>query len=191
MNVALRKPMTLTQFLAWEARQAVKFEFDGFQPVAMAGGTAAHSRIQRNLAIAIGGRLRGKPCEFHGSDLKLKVAGRVRYPDGFVICSPLAPNATVASEPVVIFEILSEGTTGTDLVTKNAEYAATPSVCRYVVLAQDAAGGETYERAGEDWTGHPLRADSILHLPEIGIAVPVAEFYEGVDLTGAEAAAEP
>jgi hypothetical protein len=40
----------------------MKYEFDGFQPVAMTGGTAAHPLIQRNLAISIGGRLRGTPC---------------------------------------------------------------------------------------------------------------------------------
>ena len=39
MNVALRKPMTLEAFLAWEERQELRYEFDGFQPVAMTGGT--------------------------------------------------------------------------------------------------------------------------------------------------------
>jgi len=45
MNVALRKPMTLEQFLAWEERQELRHEFDGFQPIAMAGGTATHATI--------------------------------------------------------------------------------------------------------------------------------------------------
>ena len=35
MNIALRKPMTLTEFLAWEERQELRYEFDGFQPVAV------------------------------------------------------------------------------------------------------------------------------------------------------------
>jgi hypothetical protein len=37
MSLALDKPMTLAQFLAWEERQAARYEFDGFHPVAMAG----------------------------------------------------------------------------------------------------------------------------------------------------------
>ena len=53
MNVALRKPMTLEQFLSWEERQQMRYEFDGFQPVAMTGGTEAHAAIQRNLIIAL------------------------------------------------------------------------------------------------------------------------------------------
>ena len=62
MSIALRKPMTLQEFLDWEEQQERKWEFDGFGPVAMTGGTADHSAIQRNLFIALGTRLRGKPC---------------------------------------------------------------------------------------------------------------------------------
>jgi hypothetical protein len=34
MNVALGKPVTLAEFLAWEDRQALRHEFDGVRPVA-------------------------------------------------------------------------------------------------------------------------------------------------------------
>ncbi|MBN9562427.1 MAG: Uma2 family endonuclease [Alphaproteobacteria bacterium] len=182
MNIALRKAMTLAEFLAWEERQPLRYEFDGFQPVAMTGGTVAHAFIQRNLAIAVGGRLRGKPCQFAGSDLKIEVAGRIRYPDGLVACSPLPLRGTVVGDPVVIFEVLSESTSRTDIITKNHEYAATPSVMRYIILAQDEIGGTMFERTGSDWIGHVLGADAVLRMPEIGIEVPLAEFYEGVDL---------
>jgi Uma2 family endonuclease len=109
--------MTLADFLAWEDKQDLRYEFDGFQPVAMTGGTAAHAFIQRNLAIAVGGRLRGQPCQFVGNDLKIEVAGRIRYPDGFVVCTPLSAQAKLVREPVVIFEVLSDSTGRTDLVT--------------------------------------------------------------------------
>jgi Uma2 family endonuclease len=88
MGIALRKPMTREEFLAWEAQQPLRYEFDGSQPIAMAGGTEEHAAIQRNLAIAIGGRLRGKPCRFYGRDLQIDTAHTLRYPDGFVVCSP-------------------------------------------------------------------------------------------------------
>lgn len=122
--------MTLRQFLAWEERQPLRYEFDGFQPVAMTGGTAAHSAIQRNILHALTGRLRGKPCQPYGNDLKIEVVGRARYPDAFVVCMPVAPRQTVVTDPVVVFEVLSDGTANTDLVEKNAEYRATPSIQR-------------------------------------------------------------
>ena len=45
---AVAKPMTLEAFLDWESRQELKYEFDGCQPVAMTGGTAAHAMIRVN-----------------------------------------------------------------------------------------------------------------------------------------------
>jgi Uma2 family endonuclease len=182
MNLALRKPMTLAEFLEWEAQQPLRYEFDGFQPVAMVGGTAAHSRIQGNLALALISRLRGRPCQFHGSDLKIEVAGSIRYPDGFVVCSPIANTSTVVTDPVVIFEVLSPSTSGRDRVTKNREYQATPSVQRYVMLEQDRIAATVFARINGDWAGHLLLDDAILKMPEIGIEVPLAEFYEGLEL---------
>lgn len=183
MNVALRAPMSLDEFLDWEDRQTPRYEFDGFQPVAMAGGTRAHAAIQGNIAVALKTRLRGKLCQFFGSDLKIEAAGSIRYPDGFVTCTPGAPGDKVERYPVVIFEVLSQSTAATDIVVKNREYAATPSVRRYILLAQDVMGGTMYERIGDDWVGHVLGPDSLLRMPEIDVAVPLGELYEGVELS--------
>jgi Uma2 family endonuclease len=190
MNVALQKRMTLAEFLDWEGHQPLRYEFDGDQPIAMTGGTLAHALVQRNLAISVGGRLRGRPCQFVGNDLKVEVVGKIRYPDGFVFCSTLPAQSTVVRDPVVIFEVLSDSTARSDLVTKNHEYAATPSVQRYVILSQDEVAGTMFERVGSDWVGHLLAADAVLRMPEIGIEVPLAEFYEGVDFSRTDATSE-
>jgi len=177
--------MTLGEFLEWEERQERKFEFNGFQPVAMVGGTAAHAGIARNLIVALSVRLRGKPCQPYGGDLKVEVAGRIRYPDAFVVCTPLEPAARVVTGPVVVFEILSPSSTYTDLVLKNGEYEATPSLQRYVVLQQVQAGATIFARKGEDWVSHTLAGDEgVLRMPEIGIEIPLAELYAEVELTG-------
>jgi Uma2 family endonuclease len=186
MQLAVPKPMTREQFLAWEQRQELRYEFDGFQPVAMTGGTAAHSAIQNNLHITIGGRLRGTPCRFHGSDLKVETARGFRYPDGFVVCSPVAPRATIVRDPVVIFEVLSDSTSGIDFVTKNHEYAAIPSVRRYVLLSQDEIAGTVFERVADDWVGHLVNADGVLRMSEIGIEIVLSELYEGVEFPVAD-----
>ena len=181
MNVAVRSPMTLQQFLAWEERQELRYEFDGFQPIAMAGGTAAHAAVQRNLIFSLTGRLRGKPCQAYGSELKIEVAGRIRYPEAFVICTPVPPRSTVVAEPVVVFEVLSDGTAHDDLVLKNAEYRATPSIRRYVILQQTRAGAIVFTRKGEDWITEIVHDQGVLHMPEIGIEIPMAELYADID----------
>jgi Uma2 family endonuclease len=180
MNLALRKPMTLAEFLQWEERQEHKYEFDGTRAVAMVGVTIAHSTVQGNLTVSLITKLRGKPCRFHGPEVKIEAAGHIRYPDGFVSCSALPNDATVVHDPVVIFEILSPSTSRTDRIEKNEEYRATPSVQRYIILEQDSVAATVFSRAGDDWVGHVVTGEAILAMPEIGIEVPLAEFYEGL-----------
>jgi Uma2 family endonuclease len=84
MSAARKEHMTLEAFLDWESRQEFKHEFDGFQPVAMTGVTAAHATIQVNLLGLLFNRLRAHRCQAFGSDLKIQVVGRIRYPDALV-----------------------------------------------------------------------------------------------------------
>jgi len=176
-------PMTLAEFLAWEERQELRYEFDGFAPVALTGGTRAHDAIQVNLLTALGGRLRGGPCRAHGSNLKIEVAGRIRYPDGFVTCGePGAPGDTVERSPVVVFEVLSESTQTVDRTDKAREYRETPSVRRYVMLEQVRAAATVYAREGGTWTVTLLFRGDALSMPEIGVEIPLDELYTGLDL---------
>ena len=108
------------------------------------------------------------------------MAGSIQYPDALVVCSPTARGATVITEPVVVFEVLSPSTASVDHIVKNREYRDTPSIRRYVMLEQDRRGATIFSRDGDDWVGHVLAGDVALALPEIGIELPLAELYEGV-----------
>jgi Uma2 family endonuclease len=79
--------MTLEAFLEWERRQELRYEFDGFKPVAMTGGSINHSIIATQVVGALNAGLR-RPCRAYRGDVKILVAGRVRYPDAAVTCSP-------------------------------------------------------------------------------------------------------
>lgn len=175
--------MNVAEFLAWEERQELKWEFDGFQPVAMTGGTFAHTRIQGNLITALNNRLRGRPCRPCGPDMKVETGGKYRYPDALVTCSPMPPDATVAADPVVIFEVLSKSTSRDDRTVKLMEYQSLPSVRRYVMLEQDQAPATVITRTGTStgWSLQSLRADAVLAMPEIGVELPVAELYADVE----------
>jgi Uma2 family endonuclease len=181
MSSAVRKPMTLDEFLAWEERQELRWEFDGFAPVAMNGGTVAHSTIQRNLTTALTIRLRGGRCRPHGPSLKIEVAGRIRYPDAIVVCSPQPNAATVASAPVVVFEIVSPSSSRTDRFDKAREYGNTDSIQRYIILEQTSQAATVFTRMNGIWASVIVDGDADLEMPEIGISVPLAEFYVDVE----------
>ncbi len=181
MSNALRKPMTLDEFLAWEERQELRWEFDGFAPVAMNGGTVAHSTINGNLSFALHSRLRGSRYRPHGPSLKIEVAGRIRYPDALVICSPQPNMATIASDPVVVFEIVSPNRARTDHFVKAREYGSTDSIQRYIILEQTSQAATVFTRMNGIWASVIVDGDAELEMPEIGISVPLTELYQDVE----------
>ncbi|MEA2726078.1 MAG: hypothetical protein QOF70_553 [Acetobacteraceae bacterium] len=172
--------MSLEAFLDWESRQELKFEFDGFQPVAMTGGSSEHAAIQVNLIRALGNQLDGGRCRVFGSELKIAAAGSIRYPDAFVVCTPVPRGTFVVTDPVIVFAILSPGTSSIDRIAKNWEYRRTVSIQRYVILEQSSQAATVYVRNGEDWNAETLIGDMDLVLPEIGVTVPLSDLYRDV-----------
>ena len=186
MSTALREPhMTREQFFAWAQADGGRWEFDGFEPVAMTGGTVNHSRINQNLHAALRSRLRGSGCESLGPDAGLATIGdAVRYPDALVTCAKVPGDAHVVPEVVVVFEVLSPTSGRIDRIIKLREYRAVPSIRRYVILEDASIGLIVFARAnaGEDWTATALTAENTLQLPELAAEIPVTEFYEGTEL---------
>lgn len=118
--------------------------------------------------------------------LKIEVVGRIRYPDAFVACTPSPRNSKVVTDPVVVFEVVSEGSSNEDVVVKNAEYRDCPSIQRYVILQQTHQGATVFSRKGHDWVAEIVTEGGVLRLPEIGIEFPLAEAYDGLDLPPAD-----
>jgi Uma2 family endonuclease len=178
--------MTIEDFLAWEERQELRYEFDGWESVAMTGGTDRHEAIGGNIRALLRDQLRGKPCRVRGPTLKVEVMGRIRYPDAFVYCTPVPPGETVIREPVVVFEVLSPGTSRTDRIEKLREYQATPSIQRYVILEQDSIAAMVFARHGDRWDVRPATTGDVLTMPEIDVTLPLADIYADVELPEAE-----
>ncbi len=189
MNVAILQPsMTRDQFFDWAQAQDERYEFDGFQPVAMTGGSNNYSMICQNIWSALRSRLRGSGCSVLGPDAGLATVGdAVRYPDALVTCAKVPGTARLVPEVVVVLEVLSPTSGRADRISKLIEYRAVPSIRRYVILEYRSADLTVFSQTDgtADWTASALTADKILDIPELGIAIPVQEFYEDVDLPAA------
>jgi Uma2 family endonuclease len=183
MNVPLRRSWTQQQFFAWAETQDQRHEFDGVEPVAMMGGTLRHSAIMRNLHRALDARLRDGPCQWLGPDAGLAtIETAVRYPDALVTCSKLDLSARTVPGVVIVFEVIGSGTSRTDRILKVREYAAVPSIRRYVMLESSTSGLTVLERERPDeaWRTTTLTNSEILQMPEIGIEIPVDQLYAGI-----------
>jgi Uma2 family endonuclease len=177
--------MTRGEFLDWAAAQDERYEFDGFQPVAMTGGTRNHSQIAQNISFALRRRLQGTACGLLGPDAGVATSGdAVRYPDALVTCTNGPGTDRVIPGVVVVFEVLSATSGRTDRIEKLREYQAVPSIRRYVILESTSVGLVVHARlnGNDPWIANPLTEGDVLHMPEIGIEIPIAEFYEGTDL---------
>jgi Uma2 family endonuclease len=185
VNASLPRTWTQERFFAWSGHGDARYEFDGERPVAMTGGNVNHSAITVNLLASLRSRLRGTECRPLGPDAGLATTARaIRYPDALVTCSKVIGTAKTVPGVVVVFEVLSPTSGRTDRIVKLREYAAVPTIRRYVILESTSIGLTVMERqtAEETWRATSLMAgEDILRMPEIGIEVPVAEFYEGVE----------
>ena len=184
MNVALRRPMSLDEFLVWEQGQELRHEFDGLQPIAMTGGTIAHSVIATNIVVALDPKLR-EPCRAFQSDLKIFVQGRVRYPDVTVTCAPVTDSSDIVPDPLVVFEVLSASTAVVDRGLKAAEYQATPSIQHSVMVEQARADALVLSRDGGGWTETPIAGlTGVVSLSALGVSLPMAEIYRRISVDG-------
>ena len=188
MNAPARLTMRFDDYIEWEKSQECKHELVDGAIKAMAGGTAAHNAISANLIIALGVRLRGKPCRPYGSDMKVLIpAGNVRYPDVTIDCGKPKPADLWAAEPRVIIEVLSPSTEWFDQTQKLEEYQSISSVTHVAFLSQNRPFGRVWTRTGEGW----LSADSDglsahFAFSAIETEAPLSEIYEGVEFAAQE-----
>jgi Uma2 family endonuclease len=191
MSVALtERPMTREEFFDWAQARDERYEFDGFQPVAMTGGSVNHSTITINILAGLLQRLRGRPCRPLGPDAGVATVGdKVRYPDALITCTRTPGEDRLALNPVVVFEVLSPDSGRTDRIDKVREYGATPTILRYVIVERTSIGLTVLSRAdgAQPWTAAALADGDVLAIPEVGVEIPVAEFYDNVDLPSADA----
>src|SRR5262245_47006367 len=83
--------LTAEEYLRIERAAEFKSEFYAGEMFAMAGGSPRHSLIAANVIVALGIRLKDKPCTAYDSNLRVRVSrtGLYTYPDVTVVCGPL------------------------------------------------------------------------------------------------------
>lgn len=148
----------------------------------MTGGIARHSIIGRNWQTALHTRLRGGRCSSLGPDAGVETGNSaVRYPDALVTCSTFdITDRTICG--VVVFEVVSLTSGRIDRIVKVREYAAVPSIRRYIILESNSVGLTVLEWAAPDepWRASTLTKGDTIRLPEIDLEIPVTEFYEDI-----------
>ncbi len=109
--------MTAEEYLAWEAEQELRYEYDNGEITAMTGGTLPHNDLAINLLRALYPHVKARECRINMSDAKVQVRdeGPYYYPDLVVSCDRRDQLATkLIRFPTLIVEVLSPGTASKD-----------------------------------------------------------------------------
>jgi len=134
---------TFADYLTLERDSEIKHEFDAGEILAMSGGTARHSALAVNVAVALSSTRPGG-CTVFQSDMRVRIAatGRATYPDVSMVCGPIEYDPedaarTTITNPVLIVEVLSVTTEKGDRGNKWMHYQRIPSLQEYVLVSQE------------------------------------------------------
>ena len=186
---------TPVEYYRLEHASETKSEFHHGEIFAMAGASIEHSQICTNLIFEIQSRLKGTPCVPLGSDTRLKVesTGLRVYPDVGIYCGPIEidpedPASQTATNPTVLFEVLSKSTESYDRGTKAQNYRQIKSLRAHILLSQNEPRAEIYERGVDGgWLLREVSGlESTLAIPSIDVTIPLADLYARVDFARAE-----
>lgn len=178
--------MSVDDYLAGELVSPVKHEYIAGVVYAMTGARNLHNLIASNTLVALGSRLRGKPCRAFNSDTKIRLLFpthvRFYYPDVSVVCQPGLPTASYQEAPAVVVEVLSARTRRTDEGEKKDAYLTIASLAAYLLVEQESAAVIAFRRTEQGFVREVFRGlDATVPLGELGITLPLAEIYEAVE----------
>jgi len=174
--------MSREAYRQWAAEQPRgRFERVDGRVVAMAAERAIHAdrkglawlALRRAIAAA------GLPCHAYPDGMTVEVDDSDFEPDVVVHCGPrLPPDATAVPDPLIVVEVLSPRTKGTDLTRKLVAYFRVPTIRHYLILFADRPQ-VIHHRRREDDQGidTQIRKNGEIRLDPPGITITVEEMY--------------
>jgi Uma2 family endonuclease len=189
--------MSPEEYLAWEAEQDGKYEYENGEIIAMTGGTIPHSQIPANLAALLIPHLRGKGCKVSISEAKvLTRSGKYYYPDLVVSCDNRDRfSRDFLQHPVLIAEVLSPTTEVRDRGIKQQNYMLIDTLQTYILINAERPRIEIYQRRDDRaWEYQSIAIaqtnfdedDPLVHITSINLQFPLSAIYENVDFIDSE-----
>ena len=179
-------------FLEWENNEPDKFEYLRGEVFAMTGVSTEHSICAGNLFAALHGHLRGRACQLHMADMKVRTEATngCFYPDIFVTCDPrdLSKDARcVKKHPTLIVEVISSSNEAYDRGEKFTCYRSLDTLQEYVLISPRLRTVEVFRRdASNHWVLYPFAEnDGSFEFDSIGFSGRFEHLFEGLGPTGA------
>jgi len=184
-----KQKFTVEEYLQMERASEQKHEYFNGEIFAVSGAGRKHNVIFRNLYGELAYRLRGKPCQPYGSDLRIHIPENTlyTYPDISIICRDIVTDDKdddTVIQPSLLIEILSPSTKDYDRGTKFKLYRDIPTLKEYVLIDSEAVNVEIF-RINDigHWQLEEFKtADEVLNLTAIDFQITLSKIYEGTKL---------
>lgn len=185
MDAVSVKKLSFEDYIRLEQETNTKYEYHNGEVFAMAGGTTDHSTISGNIFSDTDTALekRSSSCRPFNSDTKLQFfnSDKYVYPDMMVVCDEEDIEEQSVSNPIIVVEVLSDSTAKYDRGDKFHFYRSIASLQTYILIAQDKAQVEVFERKGDFWKISRIEGlDETLRLEAIDIEIPLTRIYRNV-----------
>lgn len=181
-----RRQYTLDDYFSLQRGIEVKLEYFNGEIYVMAGGSAGHNRISRNVLKLFDSALGGSSCEAFGNDMRVSTpSGLYTYPDTSIICGPKVSDAVeTISNPIVIVEVLSDSTRNYDRGEKFDLYRSIPSLRHYLLIEQTFHHVEQRNLESDGSWSNEIRNSPgrAIHLSAVGVDLSLPAIYEGVQI---------
>jgi Uma2 family endonuclease len=173
--------LTRQEFHAWAEVQTGRYERLAGEPIAMSPERIGHVRLKARVWAALDRAIQraGLDCEALSDGVTVEVDADTDYePDAVVNCGPrLSPDATAASNPVIVVEVLSPSTQSIDSSDKLADYFRVSSIQHYLIVRTRRREIIHHARVGTDIIARVVNLGKITLNPP-GIEIDLAEVYD-------------
>lgn len=173
--------MTVDEFLDWIDGREGRWELFEGELVEKRPERPAHTETKREAASALKDAIRnlGAPCHVTKDGAIVRISPLTAFePDAVVYCSPrLQRDEVEIPEPVVVVEVLSDGTAERDQGPKLAGYFSVSSVMHYLILDPERRSAAHYWRGDGGKIEMQVITDGPLRLDPPGLAFFVEELF--------------
>jgi Uma2 family endonuclease len=172
MNLALKRKMTVAEFLEWaEAQPEGDFELVDGQIVAMVQERALHNLAKMAVARALQDAVAaaGLDCTVYTDGMTVEIdTHTARGPDALVQCgTPVDFDSMIVQDPLIAVEVVSPSSERRDTDAKLVDYFSLPSIRHYLIFFPQK--GAVVHHAKDDRGGI---ATNILHSGTIRLDPP-------------------
>lgn len=192
MSAAEKLYITLDDYLETERISPVKREYYRGEIFDMAGASPVHNRIVGNVGGKLYGFLKGKPCNFFPSDLKVFVESYpyFTYPDLTIVCGKpqfFEKDDYTLMNPSVIIEVTSKSNVNYDKSGKFGLFRALPSFEEYILISSFSHEVIVYHKHEENvWglTASEKKLSESVYIKTIDMTLSLEDIYYNTELVG-------